>query len=147
MITLIAPLIAPEEVTRYIPHRPPFVLVDALYECTDERAVTGFYVSADHVLVRRGYLQASGLLENMAQSFALQSAYQGTQAPGLDRPFSMGFIAGIKGFQMRALVPVGQEISTEMRKVQSFGNMFLVAGEVRCRGQLVASCQLQLIHE
>lgn len=147
MTTLIAPLIASEEVTRYIPHRPPFVLVDVLYECTHERAVTGFYVSAEHVLVRRGYLQAAGLLENMAQSFALYSAYRGMQTGGSERGFTMGFIAGIKHFQMQALVPVGQEIVTQMQVIQSFGTMFLVAGEVRCRGQLVASCQLQLIHE
>lgn len=145
MLTSTAPLVEAAAITRYIPHRPPFVLVDTLYSCGVDGAVAGFHVT-DNPMVFNGFFTEAGLIEHMAQSVALRAGWLGSQ-PGQAAAFSMGYIAGIKNARIYQLAPVGATILTRVRILINLGNMVLIDVDSHVGGQLLAECQLQLFHE
>ncbi len=45
------PIITPERILKLIPQRPPFVMVDSLFEYTNLTGTTGFLIPLDNILV------------------------------------------------------------------------------------------------
>ncbi len=138
-------LIQTAEIIRYIPHRSPFILVDALYYCDLRRIVSSFDVRPDHLLVYEGYLQEAGIIENIAQTIALKSGYEADPKPGCEPP--LGFIASIKDVQIHRLVPIGKTLITRAEVLVDLGNILVVKG-ISCYEQFpVASCEMRLFLE
>lgn len=139
-----ASLIKTSEIIRYIPHRTPFILVDALYYCDSRRIVSSFEVKPDHLLVYQGYLQEAGIIENIAQTIALKSGYEADGGTG--QP-PIGFIAAIKDVQILRLVPIGKTIITRAEVMVDLDSILVVKG-ISCYEQFpVASCEMRLFLE
>ena len=66
-------IVAKDAITDYIPHRPPFVMVDNLVSATRERFESDFTVTGDNVLVRDGFFQETGLIEHIAPALVVVS--------------------------------------------------------------------------
>lgn len=107
---LLAPIVDSARILSLIPQKPPFVMVDALYEYTDLTGITGFQIPEDNILVKDGIFSEPGLIEHMAQSMSLHRGYHGFLA-GLQKPRT-GFIGVIKSLEIIDLPSAGTRLRT-----------------------------------
>lgn len=136
------PIKSGEELFEFIPQRPPFVMVDKLYEVGGNYAKSGFLISPDNLLVNGNRFQEGGLVENIAQTAAmfagLKKAEQGKEMP-------IGYIAGIKNLKIQGLPSVNEEIYTKITLTNDLMNIQIVEGEVQnSNGSILASCELRI---
>lgn len=131
-----------DDLFRYIPQRPPFVLVGQLYYAIGKKITSGFMVSSDCMLVKNGYLQESGLVENMAQTAALLAGYQ-ARAGGQDVP--LGYIASLKNLKVNRLPVVKEQIFTDVEIVNEVINIQVAKARIYDNSaNTVASCEMRI---
>ncbi len=136
------PKIQGEDLFKFIPQRPPFVMVDKLFVAEENSIVSGLSIKDDNLLVDHDTFQESGMIENMAQTCAL---YAGFKANELDKPAPVGFIAGIKNVLINKLPTIGQEITTKIEIVNELMNMQIAMASVHdVDNTLLASCELRI---
>lgn len=130
------------ELLKYIPQRPPFVMVTHLYEHDEKNVVSGLAIEDDNVLVKDGLLQESGLIENMAQTAAL---FAGLKASALGKGAPLGYIAGIKDVLIEDLPAAGQKISTKVEIVNEVMDIQIAQAAVYDQEEcLLAKCELRI---
>lgn len=132
-----------EKILRLIPQRPPFVLVDAIYEHSENDILSGFTIPENHVLVNEnGELSESGLIEHFAQTIAL---HQGYNFYLKDKPAPVGYIGSIKNIDILKLPKIGEEIRTRIIILNQILGVTMVSGEVFLNGQPIASGEMRTI--
>ena len=124
-----------------LPQREPFVFVDRLERYDDREAVTSFTVPAEHLLVEDGYLTASGILENMAQSSAARIGYQCKYI--LHVPVRIGFIGAIRKFRVHRLPAVGETLTTTILLREDVFGISLADAVVRVGEEIIAEASLK----
>ncbi|UII34787.1 hypothetical protein LVD17_13315 [Fulvivirga ulvae] len=130
------------ELFKYIPQRPPFVMVSSLYSYDKKSLVSGLKVTEDNLLVSEGCLQEGGLVENMAQTAAL---FAGIQAHSLQKMAPVGFIASVKGLKIYRLPAIGTNICTSIEIVNEVMNMQIAMARVYDRNEItIAECELRI---
>ena len=134
-------LVQGREILKLIPHRPPMVLIDALIEWEENRAVSIFTPQRDTIFCEEGHFQAPGLIENIAQTAAASAGYAYRQH-GRESP--AGFIGAIKGLVVHKLPPVGKLLETEIRIERSVFKITIIKGSVTCENQLLAECEMKI---
>jgi len=135
----------PLAVMDFIPHRPPFVLVDTLHYCTDDEARGSFTVpKTGHVLAHDGLFQEPGLLEHQAQVSALQAGYQ---ARLNQLPPQMGYVAGFRNIVINALPTPGEVLTTTVQTLTRLGNLTSLRAETFIAQKLLASCEFTVVLE
>lgn len=137
-----APIHSGVALQQFIPQRPPFVMVDALYEKGESHVLSGFTVLEENLLVKEQKLQEGGLVENIAQTAALLA---GLRYADLGLPAPVGFIASIKDLEIKQLPVVGSRLLTKTILTHDLGNIQVVEGEVKDeQDQLLARCELRI---
>jgi len=124
-----------------MPQRDPICLVHNIYECSEEGGKTGFVVEADHFFVSDNKLTEAGIIENLAQSCAVQAGYVCSQR---NMPPKVGFIANIKDLNIHSLPPVNAEVITEVKLKAFVMNVTLVIAASTCKGEPVAECEMKI---
>lgn len=135
-------LVSKQAITEYIPHRAPFAMVDALVSASEERFETAFHILEDNLLVENGVFQATGLIENIAQTCALSFGYLGGQESGKAK---IGFIGAISKLEVFELPPVGSTIQTIVTPQHQLGNIYLVKGESFLEGRILLGCEMKIV--
>ena len=130
-----------DDIEKYIPQRPPIVMVHELIEATDENATTRLHILAENVFVKNNFFQEPGMVENIAQTAAVQVGYI-FQQKGLSVP--LGYIAGIKDLQITNLAPVGSTITTSVRVLNQVLDVTLIEGMVKLDDELIARCEMRI---
>lgn len=120
-----------------LPHRAPFLLVDAVVErVPGERASARRLLSnADPLLRDAEQLSEVFLVEAMAQC-------AGIAAAGEDG--TSGVLVAIDGFQVHSPVQAGDLLLIEARVVKRMGAMVKTSATVRVGNELRAECDLVL---
>ena len=88
-------LISKENLLKFIPQRPPMVMVDALLS-SDEATLTAhtsFFIEASNIFCKANAFKEPGLIENIAQSCALRAGYT---FHSKNEKVPLGFIGAIK---------------------------------------------------
>lgn len=135
-------IIQDKELLQFIPQRDPFVMVDKLFENTENSVVSGFTIADDNVLVQGNIFQESGLIENMAQTCAL---YAGFKANKQGKAAPVGYIAGIKSVVIKRLPQVGDHIHTKIEITNELMNMQIAMASVYSEDEeLLAGCELRI---
>jgi len=129
------------EILRYIPQRPPIVLVSRIYSCDDQAVVTGFDINDAHIFVKHGALQEPGIIENMAQTAASRAGYDAVTNNSTP---AVGFIGNIKDLVIHRLPQSNAELITRVSTKTQVMNVSLVNAESYCNGELVASCEMKI---
>lgn len=130
------------ELLKYIPQRPPFVMVSVLVSHSERSVVSGLKITDDNVLVKEGFLQEGGLVENMAQTTAL---FAGIQANLAKKEAPVGFIASIKGLKIDRLPAVGDTVYTSVEIVNEVMNMQIAMARVYdIKDNTIAGCELRI---
>lgn len=135
-------IVAKDAITDYIPHRPPFVMVDNLVSATRERFESDFTVTGDNVLVRDGFFQETGLIEHIAQTCAASFGYLDREEGGAPK---IGFIGAVSKVLVTELPPVGGTIRTVVTPLHQLGNIYLVKGESFLDGRILLGCELKIV--
>ena len=120
----------------YIPHRPPFVLIDTIEEVSVELARTRFTIGADCPLATEGILPLAGLVENAAQTCAVRAGFMAEN--------KIGYIGAIKQMQAYRLPQVGETLTTEARLIQEVLNISLIECATHVNDELIATTTLKL---
>lgn len=105
-------LFSKNHVEQLLPQKAPFAMVETLLENENELFST-LMISADNLLVEQGCFSEAGLLEFMAQSIAVFSAYHSTEQ---EKEAQMGFIGAIKKAEILSLPRVGTQIFGKVEK-------------------------------
>lgn len=138
------PILDPEEIVALIPQKPPFVMVDSLYEYSDLTGITGFTIPEDHIMLDDGIFSEPGLIEHMAQSMSLHRGYQG-RISGLDRP-KTGFIGAIKSVEIIELPKAGSKLRTYVEILHEIMNVTLVSARTENeKGETLATSEMKTV--
>ncbi len=130
-----------ENIFSLIPQRPPFVMIDELLYSDDKITRTCFRVQEDNVLVSNSKLLEAGLVENIAQTAAARAGH----AAQLDnQPVAIGYIGAVNNLKVFSLPKVLDELETEIIVVNQVFNVTIISGEIRCKGETIAQCEMKI---
>ena len=125
-----------EDIKKLLPQRAPILMVDELLDVNCEEAQASFTVRSDNFFLdREGRLEASGLIEHIAQS---ASAFAGATEP------PMGYIGEVKNFSCCRRPRTGDELRTTIRLGPEAGGVMLLSGETRVGEKIVADTQMKI---
>ena len=138
------PILDPQRIIQLIPQKPPFVMVDSLFEYTALTGKTGFVIPEDNILVEDGFFSEAGLIEHMAQSMSLHRGYQGFLS-GLDKP-KTGFIGAIKTIEIKSLPKASTKLVTNVEILKEIMGVTLVVAETLDEnGEVVATSEMKTV--
>lgn len=138
-----------EQVDQYIPQQHPIRLVHGLKECKENSAETIFEIPDKHLFVKNKYLLPSGIIENMAQSVALVSAYRQTleKSDAMDFAPRVGYIAGLDNVSINELPYFGNTLETVIEDKNEVFGVKIVQAMAYVGENLIGSTELKIIHE
>jgi predicted hotdog family 3-hydroxylacyl-ACP dehydratase len=134
-------LVSYKDITDYIPQRHPIVMVHELMEASEEHARTQFHIAADNVFAEDGLFREPGMVENIAQTAAVQVGYIYKTK---NMPIPIGYIAGIKELRISGLAPVGSTLTTEIRVLNQVLDVTLVEGKITQEGRELCRCEMRI---
>lgn len=136
-------LVEKENLLRFIPQRPPMVMVDALTSSDDasQTAWTEFKITPENIFCENGVFTEPGLIENIAQSCALRAGYS---FHSKNEAVPLGFIGAVKNLIINELPAVDSTIKTEIQVVNEIFDVTLVNGKIYCNQTLIASCEMKI---
>ena len=86
-------------------------MIDRLVYCDKTVTLAETEIRNDHIFVENGYLSASGLIENIAQTCAARIGYYNyIHKKGIQ----IGFIGAIRNMDILQLPPVGEILTTRV---------------------------------
>lgn len=129
------------EILKYIPQRPPMVMIDKLLLSNEVKSETELTVRADNIFVQNGVLTTPGLTENMAQTAAARAGFTFLEK---GEAVKLGFIGAVKNLKIYQEPVVGSILKTEIRELAQVMNILSVKTEMRCKNELVAECELKI---
>jgi|SRR5690554_2359148 len=133
---------AQPETHKYIPQRPPFVMIDAFKSLIENGIQSEFTISPENVLVVDGVFQESGLVENMAQTAAMYAGYTANKS---NLPAPIGFIGALRNLKIIGLPRVAEKLTTSVKLKSEVMNIQIVEAEVRNEAQeILAECELRI---
>lgn len=130
-----------QDILKYIPQRPPFVMIDNIIKADGTISETNFTIREGHLFVEDGKFTEPGLVENMAQTAAAGTGFS-LQLQGKEVP--VGFIGALKALNILDLPTVGDTITTEVSFKMQVINVHIVQGRVFNNGNEIANCELKI---
>lgn len=112
------------DITGYLPHRAPFLMVDFITALDEEKVETEFSILPDNIFVdSNGFFNESGLVENAAQTCAAIVAkryFVDDEDQEKEGANVVGFISAIKTLQILSLPESGAILRTTSHLVSKF---------------------------
>jgi predicted hotdog family 3-hydroxylacyl-ACP dehydratase len=131
-----------ENIIAFIPQRNPIVMIDDLVEASDLHSISQFEIMADNIFVERDKFSEAGLVENIAQTAAVQMGYQCSVKK---IPVPLGYIAAVKNLIISKLPAVNSRITTSVRIVNQVLDITLAEGKVVDEeGQECCTCEMRI---
>ena len=132
-----------EDIKDLLPQRAPILMVDELLDVNGEEARTSFTVrSGNFFLDGEGRLEASGLIEHIAQSASAFAGYRARLAGAVEPP--VGYIGEVKNFLCHHCPRTGDELHTIIRLGPEVEGVMLLSGETRIGEKIVAETQMKI---
>lgn len=126
-----------------LPQRPPFVMVSQLLHYDEVVTRTRFRVEADNLFCQHGELQATGVIENIAQTCAARIGYINKYI--LHKDVNIGLIGAVRKLEVHQLPKVGEVIETSIEVLSTSFGLTLARGEVRLPdGTLLAEGEIKI---
>ena len=132
---------AEKDITRFIPQKPPMVMIGKLHSVADKKTTTSFLIREDNLFCEDGFFREPGLIENMAQTAAAGAGYL-SQAEHKEP--AVGFIGGIRNLNIYDYPPAGSEIVTEVTVEHEVFDATVVMGRTFLDDRLIAECELKI---
>jgi predicted hotdog family 3-hydroxylacyl-ACP dehydratase len=112
------------DITHYLPHRKPMLMVDMILRMNAEIVETIFKITSENLFVQHdGTFSEAGLVENAAQTcsaIVAKGYYVDENNEDRDDVDVIGFISAIKSLKIYTLPKVGDAITTTALLVSNF---------------------------
>jgi predicted hotdog family 3-hydroxylacyl-ACP dehydratase len=140
------------DIKTLIPQQPPFIMIDELLFCDDERTKTLFTIKCDNVFLEPlsncvqqqnqtdVAFSQSGIIENIAQTCAARMGYLGNR-----QKVKIGMIASINNFEIFYLPKINDQIITEIVVETEIGNVVLLNTTVVCNEKIIATGKMKVV--
>lgn len=128
-----------EELLKLIPHRTPMVMVDTLVKANEETATSTLLINKKNIFLSNGELAEAGIIEHIAQTAALRIGYI-CRLKG--EPVRNGFIGSFKKFKLRRKAKTGELLKTDLKVVQTVGNITMISALVYANDEHIADCTM-----
>lgn len=135
-------IVEKNNITNFIPHRKPFIMIDNLIRAGADGFESDFFIEKDNVLVRSGYFEEAGLIENIAQTCAAGFGFMDHENDGAPK---IGFIGAVSKLEVFELPLIHSRINTVVVPTHQLGNIFLVKGENYCNGRKLLECEIKIV--
>ena len=129
------------DILKYIPQRPPMVMVEEILHSDDASTRTKLTIHEDNMFVYDGKFSPSGLTENMAQTAAARAGYVFVEN---DLPVKLGFIGAVKNLRIYRRPEVGAILQTEVKELGTVMNISSVKIESKIEEELIAECEMKI---
>lgn len=129
------------KIINLIPQRPPFVMVESLISADETKAESSLTISDDNVLTESGYFTEAGIIENIAQTAALQAGYVASE---IGEKIPQGMIGGIKNLKIKLLPEINKTIYTKVSVEHEVMNAKIVQGLVYLEKEIIAECEMKV---
>jgi len=130
------------DVHTLLPQQEPFVLIGQMehFDMTNVRTTTE--VLPSNIFVEGGHLDASGIIENIAQTCAARIGYINQYI--LKKDIQIGFIGAIKNFVINSLPKVGEQIETSVTINEEVFGMLLATAKVKTADRDIAVTEIKI---
>jgi predicted hotdog family 3-hydroxylacyl-ACP dehydratase len=125
----------------FIPQRDPMVMIHNLLDVNDHAAITELLIEPSNIFVENGFFSEAGMIENMAQTAAVQMGYQ-CREKGMTVP--IGFIAAIKKLEINALPSLHSVITTRADIFDRVSDFIRINGKIMQGEHVLCTCELRL---
>ncbi|WP_299887286.1 ABC transporter permease [uncultured Lacinutrix sp.] len=139
------------DISKFLPHRAPFLMVDSLLALNDDHVSTQFYVKEDCIFLdKNGEFSEIGLIENAAQTCSAIVGKSYFEADDLEGEGTklIGFISGIKKVKINNFPKVGQTIISNANLKSRFDADHYSICTLECRIKVqdleLLSCEMNL---
>jgi len=116
-------------------------MVSGLRSADDTGVSTYFRIEKGNIFSRDGFLQESGIIENIAQSAAAMNGYRSLIK---NEPIKNGYIGAIKNLEIFTLPLCGELLITRVKETYYVMEASIVEAEVRSENKLVARCEMKV---
>jgi predicted hotdog family 3-hydroxylacyl-ACP dehydratase len=142
------------DISKFLPHRPPMLMVTSVLEIDEKSVATQFYISEDCIFLENGKLSETGLIENAAQAASGvvgQSFFEKDDLEGTGNKL-VGYISAIKKIEVFQLPSLGDTIVTKAKLLSRFDTgavtMCSLESETFLDEKIIVSSTMNfLIHE
>lgn len=137
-------LIDRENITKMIPQRDPFVMINNLIEASEENGFkSSFQIEKDNIFLSDGIVSEGSLIENVAQTCAAGFGYLNSLKG--EGEGQLGFIGAVSKLKVHDIAKLNDEISTNVVILSTFDKIFLIKGEVFCEDRFLLECQMKIV--
>ena len=142
------------DISNFLPHRKPMLMVSSVLEIDDDSVVTQFHILEDCIFLKDGKLSETGLIENAAQAASGvvgQSFFDKDDLEGTGNKL-VGYISAIKKVEIFQLPSLGETIVTRAKLLSRFDTVEMTMCSLQTETFLgekliVSSTMNFLIHE
>ncbi len=142
------------DISNFLPHREPMLMVTSVLEIDEKSVATQFYISENCVFLKNTKLSETGLIENAAQAASAvvgQSFFEKDDLEGKGNKL-VGYISAIKKVDIFQQPEIGETITTKAKLLSRFdtGGMTMCSLETEtflAEKLIVSSTMNFLIHE
>lgn len=131
------------DILEVIPQRAPFVMIDSLIEASSNGFTSVFTINEKNIFLEGGQLSEMACVENIAQTCAAGFGYLARN--NSEETGKLGFIGAISKLEVFAHCKEHDILETEVRILNSFANVHLIEGWVRCQGADLLKCQMKIV--
>jgi 3-hydroxyacyl-[acyl-carrier-protein] dehydratase len=117
------------------------VMVHTLEEHYENKSTSGMLVEAENIFSKNGIFHEPGLIENIAQTAALQAGYM---AKIKDKNVKKGYIGSVKHLKIYHLPKTNETLRTTVTILNQLLNAAIIKGEIRVNDKLVAECEMTI---
>lgn len=129
------------DIREVLPQRPPMLMVDRISSFEMDDVFTRLAVREDCIFVEDGVLLTAGIVENMAQSSAARIGYINKFI--LHKPVEIGFIGAVRNLKVFRNPHSGEELVTEIVKIEEVFGITMVRATVSVGDEIVAEATLK----
>lgn len=128
-------------ITEFIPQRQPFIMVDEIVQCDEQKTISLFRVRPDSVLTEDNMFSEAGLIENIAQTAAARMGYLSRLNKQEPR---VGYIGAVKNLTVHFIPEVMSELQTEVEVLSEIMGFTVIYGKVMVNGMISAECEMRI---
>ncbi|HLV13882.1 MAG TPA: hypothetical protein VKY41_01785 [Xanthomarina sp.] len=139
------------DIKKFLPHRPPFLMVDHVLTIDDEHVSTSFTIKPECIFNDRGFFNEAGMIENAAQtcsSIVGKSYFDEGDLEGESAKL-IGFISAIKKINITSCPQVGATIKTKAFIKSRLNTDQFTMCSIDCsiseNGEELLSCEINLV--
>ena len=138
------------DITKFLPHREPFLMVDNVLSIDDEHVSTSFTINENCIFCDNGVLNEAGMTENAAQtcsSIVGKSYFDDDDIHGEGTKL-IGFISAIKSLKINFCPKIGTTLKTYAKIISKLETEHYKMCSIKCTisngPEELLSCEMNL---